>query len=245
MTAWKALWAARLHGKGRTISAVLSQKKKKPQTLLLCLRRKESLVDNGTGWDVMRPGLPAWPFGCSLNLPILQLIGPSLEIAVLLSLALSSHLSHLFYSLGDKLSLWWCPFIISFYNPPSLDRPCFKKQIRLLVLSTGDKVLPLKVGHLDNLGSDLLAVQWFCGHSRVGVQKEEKSGKKVKLWVRGGRMQLLFPLFVCLEFLVPLCWALYCLYHELAVTEIFQAFVVFRSLQLPFLVESKQTLMLL
>lgn len=151
----------------------------------------------GTGWDAMRPDLPAWPFGCSLNLPLLQLIGSSLGIAGLLSLALSSHLSHLFPSLGDKLSLWQCPFTISFYNPPSHDAGCFKKQIRLLVPSSGDEGLPQKVGHLDKLCSDLLVVQWFCGHSRVGLEKEEKSGgTRWNCGWRVGRMQLLFPLFL-------------------------------------------------
>lgn len=174
-----ALWAAWLHGKGTTISAVLSQKKKKTNPKPSAVSQEEGKSNGyGTGWDAMRPDLPAWPFGYSLNLPLLQLIGSSLGIAGLLSLALSSHLSHLFPFLGDKLSLWQCPFTISFYNPPSHDAGCFKKQIRLLVPSSGDEGLPQKAGHLDKLCSDLLAVQWFCGHSRVGFEKEEKSGRQ-------------------------------------------------------------------
>lgn len=87
----------------------------------------------------------------------------------------------------------------------------------------------------------------FVATTEQVLRGRKNQGDEVRLWVRNGGCSFSFPslalVFTSLgtKNTIPLCWALYCLYHELAVTEYFQAFVVFTSLQLPLLMESKQT----
>lgn len=106
---------------------------------------------------------------------------------------------------------------------------------------------------LRNLGiwTTCAVIYWQCSDF-VATAEEVLRGRKNqgnKVGKEWGDAASLHPLCLALFFLtsfdtnytVPLCWALYCLYHELAGTENFQPFVIFRSLQLPLLVERKQS----